>query len=169
MNDRSFRAALRLATVLACLLAFGAADLLPLAAGPASAQTEEELLKLKANWQERYRRLLTNRAILKNNVAKARKNYAQAQRRNYPRGGAREQFLLDAAAAEKELVGVEEEIEQIFVDARREGIVPGWLYEVDDEPIAVPAAADGADDAPDDGRNPLYANDEEAEAKPSDD
>ncbi|MAG34187.1 MAG: hypothetical protein CL908_25185 [Deltaproteobacteria bacterium] len=137
-----------------------------LAADSASAQTEQEVLDQRTFWQDHYRRLLTNRAILKDNAARSRKYYSQAQRRNYPRGGARQQFLLDAENAEKELAVVEQEIAQIFVDARTQEIPPGWLYEVEDEPITIPAAPDADAEAVEEaedraGRNPLYFKDDE--------
>lgn len=126
----------------------------------AEAQSEEELQNQKNYWQTRYRTLLQNRELLKQNIAKSRKNYAQAQRRNYPRGGAREQYRLDADAAEKELADVEKEIAGIFVEARSAGALPRWLSEVEDEPIVLPESAPAASangtPAEDDGRNPLY-------------
>ena len=120
-------------------------------------QTPEEK---KAEWQGRYRSLLQNAARLRGNVETSRENYARAQRRNYPRGGARQQFIVDAENAQKELVGVKEAIAQIAVDARHASIPPNWLYEVEDEPITVSAPASPSDqqDEQEDraGRNPLY-------------
>jgi len=126
----------------------------------ASAMDEEELLAKRNHWQSRYRTLLSNRAILNDNIAKLTHDYGQAQRRNYPRGGAREALLLQAREAEQELEAVEREIESIFVEARQSEVPPGWLYEVEDEPIerSQPAAADPAEVDPD-GRNPLYLDD----------
>ena len=45
--------------------------------------------------------------------------------------------------AEKELARVEEELSTLADDARRAGALPGWLYEVEMEPVA-PAAREGA-------------------------
>jgi len=105
--------------------------------------------------------LLRNAALLERNARRSREYYAQAQRRNYPRGGARQRLLAQAAEAEAELRTVREEIEALRVEARREGALPGWLYEVEDEEIVVPepAAPDGSDSSSDErdaGRNPLY-------------
>lgn len=127
--------------------------------GDAQADAEQALLDQKAHWQGRYRTLLRNAARLEETAKNSRENYARAQRRNYPRGGARQRFILDAENAETELVKLKEEIAQIFVDARRDAIPTNWLWEVDDEPIdlAPPASASEEDDEDDRaGRNPLY-------------
>jgi hypothetical protein len=140
---------------------------------PAQAQTgaQPTLEEQKAEWQDRYRSLLHNQARLHHNAQIARENYARAQRRNYPRGGARRQFLVDADDAENELVTVKEEIAQIQIDARHASIPQNWLYDVEEEPITFgpPAASassngdDEADDAYDrSGRNPLYLEDQDA-------
>ena len=139
------------------LLAFG----LPLLiCDVALAQDESELAQQKTEWQDRYRTLLRNQALLRSNIAISQENYARAQRRNYPRGGARQQFLIDADNAEKELVVVKEEIAQISVDARHAGIPPNWLYEVEDEPLTAAPPASVSDEKNDEedraGRNPLY-------------
>jgi hypothetical protein len=129
----------------------------------ASDHAQADTFAQKSEWQERYRSLLRNAARLEDNVAKSRENYARAQRRNYPRGGARQQFIIDADEAEKELVTVKAEIEQIFVDARHNAVPTNWLYEVDDEPImpAAPASVSDGESDEDDraGRNPLYFKD----------
>ena len=82
------------------------------------ADGEQSLAEQKAEWQGRYRGLLQNAARLRSNAQLSRENYARAQRRNYPRGGARQQFILDAEKAERELVEVKAQIEQIAIDAR---------------------------------------------------
>ena len=142
------------------LLAFG----LPLfISDVAVAQDESALAQQKAEWQDRYRTLLRNQALLRSNIEISHENYARAQRRNYPRGGARQQFIIDAENAEKELVVVKEEIVQIAEDARHAGIPPKWLYEVDDEPLTAAPPASASDEKNDEedraGRNPLYFED----------
>ena len=126
----------------------------------ATAMDEEELAAKRDHWQSRYRQLLSNRAILTDNIDRLTHDYAQAQRRNYPRGGAREALLLKAQEAEQDLESVERDIESIFVEARRADVPPGWLYEVEEEPIerSQPAAADTSD-VDREGRNPLYLDD----------
>ena len=132
----------------------------------AQAGAEPTLEEQKADWQGRYRSLLQNEARLHHNAHMARENYARAQRRNYPRGGAREQFLIDADDAEKELVTVKEELAQLQLDARHEAIPKNWLYDVEEEPITSgpPASASrnaAADQDDREGRNPLYFEDED--------
>jgi len=146
-------------------LAAGAA-LVALNPDTATAETEEELQAKRDHWQERYRNLLQDRMRYKDNITKSEKNYAQAQRRNYPRGGARDRFRLDTEDARKSLAQTEEAIENLFVEARRADIPPGWLYEVDDEQISYkqPASPDSSEDDEDrEGRNPLYFDDDEDE------
>jgi hypothetical protein len=140
---------------------------------PSSAQAQTgaqpTLEEQKAEWQDRYRSLLQNQARLHHNAQMARENYARAQRRNYPRGGARQQFLIDAEDAEKELVTVKEEIAQISLDARHASIPQNWFYAVEEEPLtfgppAASATNNGSNaDAEEDraGRNPLYFEDED--------
>ena len=134
-----------------------------LVSGFAAAETEEEILAERTQWQERYRVYLTNREIIKDNIAKLRHNHQQAQRRNYPRGAARQRFLIEADEQEIQLQETEQEITAFRAEARAAGIPPGWLAEVEDEAIALPAQpAAAADEGGDDreGRNPLYFDDD---------
>jgi len=149
-----------LVSTLALGIAFHAFGLILLPPEMAQAGSGRSLEAQKAKWQGRYRSLLQEAASLQDTAQNSRENYARAQRRNYPRGGARQQFILDAEAAEKELILVREKIEAVIVEARHAAIPPHWLYEVDDEPIAATPAASASED-PDDraGRNPLYLKD----------
>ncbi len=155
----------RLAAMFGLVLMLAVAGGALLMADVAGAQTPEQELEQKAQWQERYRVLLQTQETLRSNAEKSRDNYARAQRRNYPRGGARQQFILDAEKAEKELVKVKAETEEMLDQARREAIPQNWFYEVDDEPIQpLPAASttdgQGTAAAQDrEGRNPLYFKD----------
>jgi len=117
----------------------------------------------KQEWQDDYRKLLREKARLERNVESARVNYMRANRRNYPRGKARQQFVIDGDEAKRGLVKIEEEIEQLRDESRRAGALPGWFAEVDDEPIgdAEPAARADDDEGDREGRNPLYADDDE--------
>jgi hypothetical protein len=136
---------------------------------PAQAESEEDLQAQKDHWQSEYRRLLRNAAQLKENSRRSREDYAQAQRRNYPRGGARQRLMVQAEQAEADLVTVQEEIEEFRLRAQREGALPRWLYEVEDEEIVLPEPAapdasmsDGEAEEDDRaGRNPLYFDEEE--------
>jgi hypothetical protein len=143
-------------------------SVMPRAAHAADEESEDDSGALRASWQDRYRGLLQDRARFSEGIAISNKNYTQAQRRNYPRGGARQQFLLDAANAEKKLAETEEKITGIFDEARDAGVPPGWLYEVEDEPVIMtrpaspnPGMADPAGEEDREGRNPLYFKDDE--------
>lgn len=133
----------------------------------ASAMTDEELISKKEHWQKKYRTLLINRARLASDVAGLEHDYAQAQRRNYPRGGARERLRTQAAETRIQLEGIEQQIEGIFAEARADDVPPGWLYEVEDEPLDVsqPASPEpAASDEDREGRNPrFFEKDEEDE------
>jgi hypothetical protein len=117
---------------------------------------------MKEEWQSEYRRLLQDSERLKRNAEAARRNYSQAQQRNYPRGSVRQQYLIDEEEAKKELAEVDAALEQFKADGRRDGALPGWFYEVEEESLASPEpAAIGEDDAEDmEGRNPLYLDSE---------
>ena len=144
-------------------VAFALAFLVALATGSAFAETEEELLAKRNLWQERYRVALTNRVILQNNIDKLLHNYAQAQRRNYPRGGAREAFRTQADEQKALLEETEREIFSIQEEARAAGIPPGWLAEIEDEDLTAPAAPSGDDESDEidrEGRNPRFFEDE---------
>jgi hypothetical protein len=127
----------------------------------AEGQQADALQPTKDEWQADYRRLLQDADRLRRNAQNARENYARAQRRNYPRGGARQAMLIEAEEAESGLVEVEAQIEQLRLDGRRAGALPGWFYEVDDEPPGHTQPASPAETtelSPEDreGRNPLY-------------
>ena len=125
---------------------------------PAAAETEEETLAKREYWQDKYRVLLWNQAVLKDNVAKLENDYAQAQRRNYPRGGARNILLMKAALQRKQLAETEQKLASIFTEARASDVPPGWLYEIEDAPIDTsrPASPDTADEDDRAGRNPRF-------------
>jgi len=131
-------------------------------AASAGADDDASIGETKAEWQGEYRRLLSDKALLQRNLEAARASYSKSRRRNYPRGAAREQFLIEADTAEKELVKVEAEIKKLKSDARREGILPGWLYEVEQGPLDAPRPAAPTEEDPQDrdGRNPLYLDSE---------
>lgn len=157
MNMSTLSKTLRRATGLALAIL-----LVLVMAAPTAVAEVEDIAKVKAEWQGEYRGLLQEALRLRTNATNARRNYAEAQRRNYPRGGARQQYLIDADAAEKQLAKVEQDIEALRVRARHEGAMPAWFYEVDDEDIVVPRAPAAADPNGQDreGRNPLYLEDE---------
>jgi hypothetical protein len=161
-------------------IALAPALAIPLLADQASAETEEELLAKKDLWQGRYRELRNNEARMNENAKKLRAAYAQAQHANYPRGGAREAFRLQVEKAEQDAQDYGAKLVAFRDEARQNDVPPGWLYEVDDEPIdhGLPAdqedasfdedTAEETDEAEDEaedreGRNPLYLDEDEAE------
>lgn len=148
-------------------IALGSFLLLALLAPVVFADSENEMQSRRDGWQSDYRELLLERKRYEYEIAQAQKDYVLAQRRNYPRGGARQAILLREQDAKAALAETEEKIQQIFVDARAAMIPPGWLLMVEDENLEyAPAAADPAgdpdlDDDDDDGvdtngRNPIY-------------
>jgi hypothetical protein len=144
----------------AALDGIGLAGASLIAADVALAGTENPALSQKEAWQERYRRLLQDQVRLRHNAAKSRENYSRARRRNYPRGGARQQFILDAEEAERNIVKVEKETMALLEQARRDALPGNWVFEVEDEDIQAPAATTQTErDDSRDGRNPLYHND----------
>lgn len=154
-------------------LALAPALAIPFFADSASAETEEELLAKKAEWQDRYRALRTNAARMRANAKKLRRGYALAQHANYPRGGAREELRLQYEKAERDADDYTAKIDEFHDEARRNEIPPGWLFEVDDEPIdpGVPADQDDSsleDEEDREGRNPIYLDDEDPEEEDSD-
>jgi hypothetical protein len=128
------------------------------AAQVAQAEPEMSDLEQKAHWQAQYRTLLQLQVRLRGNAATSRENYARARRRNYPRGGARQQFLIDEREAIDELAKVQTETEELLEQARRASVPRNWFYEVDDEGTqsTAPAATATTPADEDDGRNPLY-------------
>jgi hypothetical protein len=159
-------------------IALAPALAIPLLADQASAETEEELLAKKDLWQGRYRELRNNEARMNENAKKLRAAYAQAQHANYPRGGAREEFRLQVEKAEQDAQDYGAKLVAFRDEARQNDVPPGWLYEVDDEPIDHGLPADQDDDGFDEdtdendaedeaedreGRNPLYLDDEDAD------
>jgi len=130
---------------------------------PAAAESERETLTKREYWQHKYRVLLRNQAILKDNVTKLEHDYAQAQRRNYPRGGARNELLMKATSQRQQLAQTEKEIASIFTEARTADVPPGWLYEIEDEPIDTrrPALPDTAGEDDRAGRNPRFHDQDE--------
>ncbi len=149
-------------------LALAPALAIPFVSDRASAETEEEALAKKADWQERYRVLRNNAYRMRENAKKLRRAYGLSQHANYPRGGAREEFKLQVEKAERDADDFTTKIEAFHDEARRNEIPPGWLAEVEDEPVdpGLPADQDDADPESDEdreGRNPIYLDDEESD------
>lgn len=126
----------------------------------------------KSYWQELYRKLLRQRVVEEKVIEAERELYADANRRNYRRGTKRHvhrDAMLEAIARRGE---VEERLVQFQEESRRAGILPGWLYEVEetwqDTPIALPSVGAASEEDPSDeseraGRNPIHFGDEAEE------
>lgn len=133
----------------------------PVRAADAQEQLDEESLK-KAEWQDRYRALRNNAVRMRDNAVKLRRAYSLSQHANYPRGGARERFKQQVIDTEKRAGEYEAELASFKDQARQAQIPPGWIAEVDDEPIDPGSPASFADDDPThqaaapEGRNPAY-------------
>lgn len=135
-------------------------------ASPVSAQGDvagdPELRASKTYWQNRYRNLLLDSARLRSEIDRERELYADANRRNYRRGNKRHVHREAFLEAQQELARVEAELATIKDEARRAGALPGWLYEVEfemEDAEGRPGIASGPE-SEDDGRNPLYSDDD---------
>lgn len=176
---------------LAISLAIGLAGVATILAGPgpAAAQRIEDDAAAKAYWQGRFRNLRQKEAKLVQTVNLATKEYADANRRTYRRSGVRHFHRTNANEAKAELELVRAELETIYDDARSAGIPLFWLDEVAEEPIAMDsveglgvyrddgefggkgayaddAESEDAEDGPgstDDGRNPIYSDEDEGD------
>lgn len=167
-------------------LAIGLASTLviPFVAGSSVAKTaaatelssEDAELAKKAEWQDRYRTLRNNAARMRDNAIKLRRAYGLSQHANYPRGGARLQFKEQVLDTERKADDYAAQVAAFADEARQHQIPPGWIYEVDDEPVdlGTPAAADDDESTHEikspEGRNPLYfdEDDEDEESDESD-
>ena len=146
----------------------------------ATAETEDEDAAKKAEWQDRYRTLRNNAARMRDNASKLRRAYKLSQHSNYPRGGARLSFKQQVEDTERKAEEFESKLASFHDEARENQIPPGWIFEVDDEPVDLGTPASAGEDeethavqAPE-GRNPAFygdgdAGDEEDEEESGDD
>lgn len=146
-------------------IALAPALAIPLLPADASAQTEEEELARKAEWQDRYRTIRNNAVRMRDNAIKLRRAYKLSQHSNYPRGGARLRFKQQVEETENKAEEFERDLASFVDEARENQIPPGWIYEVDDEPVdpGTPAAFDDDEETHEarvpEGRNPIYYGD----------
>ena len=165
-SRRGLGRAFRLALAALLLSAGGLPLTLPIAAqADEMAEDVDPEVELRETWQRKYRNLLRDAARLRRNVAASEADYKRAQRRNYPRGDAREQIVRNGNESRRDLVRVEAAIEKLQGDARAAGVRPGWLYDVEQEDFGpAPAAAATESEESDrdrEGRNPIYFDDDE--------
>ena len=124
-----------------------------------SAESDAELASEKDFWQTRYRTLFDRADTLRETIAIETELYADANRRNYRRGTKRHIHRVAAEEARAELAEVERELSTLPDEARRQGALPGWFYEVEEDRSAIvrnPALAPEPDDR-DEARNPRFA------------
>lgn len=129
----------------------------------------------KEFWQSRFRELRQEAAVLKRDAAIEWELYADANRRNYRRGKVRHIHRDKALELEVKLAEVEEELNALPEAARRSGALPGWIREVESEPVVLPppgpnaleeyrsmpsAPADAGEADDREGRNPIFVDEE---------
>ncbi|MBY0398772.1 hypothetical protein K2X89_00615 [Myxococcota bacterium] len=147
----------------------------------ALAAADDAEVALKTEWQERYRTLRNNAVRMRDNAIKLRRAYSLSQHSNYPRGGARVRFKQQVEDTEHKADQYEAQMASFLDEARQSQIPPGWIYEVDEEPIDPGSPAAAAGDEPThqvgvpEGRNPAYYegarqdDEDEATDEPADD
>jgi len=156
-------------------LALAPALAIPFVPTGAVAQTEEEESAKKAEWQDRYRTLRNNSVRMRDNAIKLQRAYKLSQHSNYPRGGARLRFKEQVEDTVRAADDYEAKLAAFMDEARANSIPPGWIYEVEDEPVdgGTPAAVGDDEEAQDvqtpEGRNPAYYGGDEDEEEQDDD
>ena len=145
-------------------LALAPAAAIPFVSTGAAAQSEEEEAESakKTQWQERYRTLRNNSVRMRDNAIKLERAYKLSQHSNYPRGGARLRFKQQVEDTVRAADDYEAKLAAFLDEARANSIPPGWIYEVEDEPVdaGTPAAVGDDEETHDvqtpEGRNPAY-------------
>ncbi|MCG8588153.1 MAG: hypothetical protein MJE66_02600 [Proteobacteria bacterium] len=107
-------------------------------AGPTAAQNEEVE---KARWQELYRALWEAVDEAEAKIAATQEKYRDGRQKRRLRGEEKALLLEEMKAARAERTKAREELERFPEDARRAGVPPGWLREVDLEREEARAAA----------------------------
>lgn len=112
-----------------------------LVAAPIGAQPDESE---KADWQDRYRTLIENAALASVRYDAAKRAYSKNRQRNVKRGDKRKEINLTVHDAEIAKAKADEELAEFPELARRAGVPPGWLREVEDS--TPPAQITGSDE-----------------------
>lgn len=100
-------------------------------AAPARVDLSEEQLRLA--WQQRYRDARKRVTEARKRVAESVNQYRLMRHRQHARGKAKAQIEDELLAARSELEAAEEELAALPELARRAGVLPGWLRELEDE------------------------------------
>jgi len=136
-------AAARLRWVLATLVGVGALAL----AAPAVAQTQRPGAgdagatdSVKEYWQGRYRELLLGQRRAHQRLERAEGVWTRGQRNGELRGDPRVEARKELEAARAAARAADRALEEFPDRARRAGVLPGWLREVEEE-LGPPAPA----------------------------
>ena len=118
----------RLGTLLILVLTIAAG--FTIALSDASAQSGEARRKLY--WQKRYEMVLARKATAEARIAESEKIIRKARQRERHQGDERSEVMAELKSAERELAEVKKLIAEFPDTARRAGVPPGWLREVED-------------------------------------
>jgi hypothetical protein len=94
--------------------------------------------QLKIEWQTRYREAIVRERQARARLEAAEATYAKGRHREHLRGEPREVAVEELEAARAELEAARRQLEQVPQEARRAGVLPGWLREVE-ESLGAPA------------------------------
>ena len=108
---------------------FATATLSLVFAGNARAGIEEVE---KARFQERYAELIQSVASAEVRAVESRAAYTKARQRNRLKGEYRELIMTEMEEAEAQLARLKKELDAFPEDARRAGVPPGWMREVEE-------------------------------------
>ena len=97
----------------------------------ASAQSGEA--RRKIYWQKRYEMVLARKTSAEARIAESQKIIRKARQRSRYKGDERSEVEDELKNAEKELAEVMMLIAKFPDTARRAGVPPGWLREVEDK------------------------------------
>lgn len=123
---------LTIVTALACGSPLAAVVLVPAeaTAQPAPAKQGEEDRAKKA-WQDRYRDAFARERAARVELEAARTAYTKGRNRQRLRGDKRAQAVERIRVAEVELAEATRDLEVVPEEARRAGVPPGWLRDVE--------------------------------------
>ena len=95
----------------------------------------------KDYWQKRYEMVLNQSSAAETRLAAAERALRKARHRDRLKGQARIDINLELDAARKEAEAARKLLAQFPEAARRAGVLPGWLREVEDRPAAADPSA----------------------------
>ena len=123
---------LAIATALACGSPLAGVVLVPNEAvaqsSPAKLQSEDRTRKA---WQDRYRNAIDRERAARIELEAAQAAYNRGRHRQKLRGDKRVRALERIRLAEQELAEATRDLERVPDEARRAGVPPGWLRDVE--------------------------------------